>query len=224
MSFSNLIKSKERVIDKGEVFTNFREINAMLNMVGNEARRIDSKVLEPACGNGNFVAEILNRKLVTVKQTATPKNRKTPSIKDYERLSVIAISCIYGIDIMMDNILECRKRLFAIWYDTFKKDTAKIPDNKLKSSVAFIIEHNIQCGNTISMKQVNEKAEDTKFPIVISEWSFVVGDKMQRRDYRFDELVGKKLPNSELSEAYIKNEKNYIREYIADYRELYVYA
>ena len=74
------------------------------------------------------------------------------------------------------------------------------------------------------MKQVNEKAEDTKFPIVISEWSFVVGDKMQRRDYRFDELVGKKLPNSELSEAYIKNEKNYIREYIADYRELYVYA
>ena len=143
MTDTNLIKSKERVIDKGEVFTNFREINAMLNMVGNEARRIDSKVLEPACGNGNFVAEILNRKLVTVKQTATPKNRKTPSIKDYERLSVIAISCIYGIDIMMDNILECRKRLFAIWYDTFKKDTAKIPDNKLKSSVAFIIEHNI---------------------------------------------------------------------------------
>ena len=218
------IKSKQRVADKGEVFTNPREVNAMLDMVKNESKRIDSRVLEPACGNGNFVTEVLRRKLSTVKKTSTPKGRRTPSVKDYERLSVLAVACIYGIDIMMDNIIECRKRLYDIWLETFKKDTKKEPDRQLCDAVTFILTRNIQCGNTLSMKQVNEKAEDIDLPIIIAEWQFVMGDQMQRKDFRYDELVGEKLPNSELSEDYIKNERNYLRGYIADYREVQLYA
>lgn len=60
------VKSKQRVADHGEVFTNPREVNAMLDMVKQETERIDSRFLEPACGNGNFLAEVLRRKLAVV--------------------------------------------------------------------------------------------------------------------------------------------------------------
>lgn len=57
------IISKKRVADHGEVFTNLREINAMLDLVDNETKRIDSRFLEPACGHGNFLIEVLKRKI-----------------------------------------------------------------------------------------------------------------------------------------------------------------
>ena len=116
---SKQVKSKQRVADHGEVFTNEREVKAMLDMVKDESERIDSRVLEPACGNGNFVTEVLRRKLTTVKKASTPKGRKTVSVPDYEKLSTLAIGCVYGIDIMIDNVVECRKRLFDIWHETF---------------------------------------------------------------------------------------------------------
>ena len=68
------IKSKNRVSYHGEVFTNEQEVNAMLDLVKDETDRIESRFLEPACGNGNFLAEILRRKLVRVKRQYTRNN------------------------------------------------------------------------------------------------------------------------------------------------------
>jgi hypothetical protein len=218
------IKSKDRVKDFGECFTNEREVKAMLDMVKNESERIDSRVLEPACGTGNFAIEVLKRKLKTVKKTSTPKGRKTVSIPDYEKLSTLAVGCVYGIDIMIDNVVECRKRLYDIWYETFKKDCKQEPEKDLCDAITFILTRNILCGNTLSMKQVNEKAQDIDLPIIVSEWGFVMGNQMQRKDYRYDVLVGDKLPNKELSEDYIKNERNYLRGYITNFKEVQKYA
>ena len=104
------IKSRQRVSDFGEVFTSEREVKAMCDLAKDETYRIDSKVLEPACGDGNFLAEILNRKLSTV------ESRYSKNKQDAEMYSVIAVTSLYGIDIQEDNAEECRERLFTIWY------------------------------------------------------------------------------------------------------------
>jgi len=103
------IKSKERVADHGEVFTADREVKAMCDLVKQETERIDSRFLEPACGDGNFLSEILSRKLVIV------KSKYKKSSYDYERNSLLALSSIYGVDILLDNAIACRERLFTIW-------------------------------------------------------------------------------------------------------------
>ncbi len=107
------VKSKQRVADRGEVFTAEREVKAMCDLVKDETERIDSRFLEPACGDGNFLAEILRRKLAVV------KNKYKKSTYDYEMNSVLAVASIYGVDIMHDNVQDCRERLFQIW----NKDT-----------------------------------------------------------------------------------------------------
>ena len=99
------VKSKKRVADYGEVFTNPREVNAMLDLVKQETERIESRFLEPACGTGNFLAEILRRKLAVAKR----RYKRSPS--DYERMSFIAVTSIYGIELLRDNVDECRERL-----------------------------------------------------------------------------------------------------------------
>src|ERR1017187_4607596 len=114
--------SKQRVADHGEVFTAQREVNAMLDLVKQETERIDSRFLEPACGKGNFLVEILERKLSVV-ELRYGKNQL-----DYERYAVLAASSVYGIDILEDNIVECRKRLFGILdlaYTRLFKEAAK---------------------------------------------------------------------------------------------------
>lgn len=98
------VKSRQRVADHGEVFTSEREVNAMLDLVKQETERVDSRFLEPACGNGNFVAEILRRKLVAAKRRATPPKKKKPLPAEYEKQSVIAVASIYGVDLLMDNV------------------------------------------------------------------------------------------------------------------------
>ena len=105
----NQVKSKQRVADHGEVFTAEREVNAMLDLVKNETERIDSRFLEPACGDGNFLAEILRRKLAVVKRKYT----KSPA--DYAKNAILAVSSMYGVDILQDNVEACRKRLFSMW-------------------------------------------------------------------------------------------------------------
>ena len=100
-------KSKERVRDHGEVFTAEREVKAMCDLVKDETERIDSRFLEPACGDGNFLAEILTRKLVVVRK----KYGKSPL--DYEKNAVLAASSIYGVDILQDNVIACRERMFC---------------------------------------------------------------------------------------------------------------
>lgn len=91
------VNSKDRVTNHGEVFTNKREVNAMLDLLKQETERIDSRFLEPACGTGNFLVEILERKLKVV------ETRYKKSQLEYERNAITAISSIYGVDIFEDK-------------------------------------------------------------------------------------------------------------------------
>ena len=124
MDSKNQVKSKQRVTDHGEVYTSEREVNAMLDLVKQETERIDARFLEPACGNGNFLAEVLRRKL-TVVESMYKRNQL-----DFERYTILAISNIYGVDILEDNAQECRERL----YDIFNQRYTKIYRESCKES------------------------------------------------------------------------------------------
>lgn len=174
------VKSKRRVADHGEVFTNEREVNAMLDLVKHETDRIESRFLEPACGNGNFLAEVLRRKLHVVDQ------RYRKSQTDWERYAVIAVSSIYGVDILEDNAQECRERLFKIFderYSALFKDKCK---EECRRSIQFLLGRNILLGDALDFTHPK-----TKQPIVFSEWSAVNGSMLKRRDFMFKFLVEK---------------------------------
>ena len=141
------IKSKERVAEHGEVFTAEREVKAMCDLVKCETERIESRFLEPACGNGNFLAEILNRKLDVV------FNRYGKSIAEYERYSILAVSSLYGVDIMEDNAKECRKRLYNIWNERYTQLWKSQADEKVQAAARFIISRNILYGDALTMKR-----------------------------------------------------------------------
>lgn len=219
------IKSKKRVADHGEVFTAEREVNAMLDLVKSETERIDSRFLEPACGDGNFLAEILRRKLKEVRR----KYRKSPF--DYERNAFLAVSSIYGVDLMMDNVLACRKRLFEIWDKEYKAVCKKETNDQTREAVRFILSRNIVCGNALTLMCVDEAGRDTYKPIVFSEWSFITGTMMQRKDYTFDELLNgdsnKKAPIQEeqlmfdvIDTPEPNPEGKFLAQYITDYRRV----
>jgi len=174
------VKSKKRVTDHGEVFTNDREVNAMLDLVKHETERIDARFLEPACGNGNFLAEVLRRKLTVV------DSRYSKSQFEWERYAVIAVSSIYGVDILEDNAIEYRERLFKIFnerYTSLFKDKCKV---ECRQSVKFLFNKNILWGDALDFTN-----PETKQPIVFSEWSAVNGFMLKRRDYMFKFLVEK---------------------------------
>lgn len=183
------VKSKERVSKHGEVFTSEKDVNAMLDLVKNETLRVDSRFLEPACGDGNFLAEILKRKLAVAKKNAIPPRRKKPELLEYEKQSFIAISSLYGVDLLIDNVESCRARLYKLWKDAFEKNFDKECSESCQKSVRFVLSKNIVCGNALSLKQVDENGKDTCLPIVFSEWSFVTRDKVQRKDFRYDRLL-----------------------------------
>lgn len=183
------VKSKNRVADHGEVFTGEREVNAMLDLVKRETERVDSRFLEPACGDGNFLAEILRRKLEAAKRIAIPPKKKKPLPLEYEKQSVIAIASVYGVDLLMDNVMACRERLFEIWDKEYQTICKKEISEDCRQAVLFILSRNIVCGNALSLKTVDKNSKDTEDPIVFSEWSFVMGNNMQRKDYRFDKLL-----------------------------------
>ncbi|MBP3673226.1 MAG: hypothetical protein J6J18_05300 [Oscillospiraceae bacterium] len=220
------IKSKKRVADHGEVFTAEREVTAMLDLVKPETERVDSRFLEPACGDGNFLAEILQRKLKEVRR----KYRRSPF--DYEKNAVLAISSIYGVDLMMDNVLACRERLFCIWDKEYKAVCKRETNDLAKDAVRFILSRNIVCGNALTLMCVDEEGCDTCSPIVFSEWSFITGTMMQRKDYTFDELLnGDPHPNTPVAENqqtmfdatddYKPDpEGKFLAQYITDYRRV----
>ncbi|WP_273384563.1 SAM-dependent DNA methyltransferase [Enorma phocaeensis] len=176
------VKSRARVQDHGEVFTNEREVNAMLDMVKQETERIDSRFLEPACGDGNFLAEVLRRKLDVV------RTRYRRSLFEYEKYTFVAVGSIYGVDILSDNTQECRERLFDIVENDYLSVCKKSPTPGFLDAIRFVIGKNILCGNALSLKTVDSSGADTDEPIIFCEWS-LVGDKVKRLDYRFDEML-----------------------------------
>ena len=175
---SDQVKSKKRVAEHGEVFTSEREVNAMLDLVKQETERIDSRFLEPACGTGNFLVEILNRKLKIV------KDRYKKSQIEFERNAIIAISSIYGVDILQDNAIECRYRLFEIFDGIYTRLYKTDCKEDCRSSVKFLLNRNILWGDALDFTN-----PETKEPIVFSEWSAIKGSMIKRRDYVFKFLV-----------------------------------
>ena len=232
------VKSRQRVTDHGEVFTAEREVNAMLDLVKQETERVDSRFLEPACGDGNFLAEILRRKLEAAKRRAIPPKKKKPLPLEFEKQSVIAITSIYGVDILMDNVLACRERMYEIWNKEYEAICKNEVNEDCRAAVRFILSRNIVCGNALSLKAVDENGNDTDEPIIFSEWAFVMGTRMQRKDFRFDKLLAgdyqpkardAKQPEEPLSllaalEEKPSDEGEFLTSYIADYRRIQEYG
>jgi hypothetical protein len=182
------VKSKQRVADHGEVLTGKREVNAMLDLVKSETDRIDSRFLEPACGTGNFLTEILERKLRVVEA------RYGKSQLDFERYAILAVSSIYGIDILEDNVQQCRHRLFGIFDLSYLRLFKNKTNDNCRESVRYILERNIIWGDALTLKMVGDNPQ----PIVFSEWSPVNGSMLKRRDFTFhgllDHAAMKELP------------------------------
>lgn len=208
----NQIKSKERVREHGEVFTAEREVKAMCDLVKDETERIDSRFLEPACGDGNFLAEILTRKLAVVRK----KYGKSPL--DYEKNAVLAASSIYGVDILQDNVTACRARMFDIWNREYTAVCKKECDDQTREAVRFILSRNIVCGNALTLKCVGENGNDTDEPIIFSEWAFITGSMLQRSDYTFAELL--EDDNPQLSLLNGSSEGVFRRKYVTHYKKV----
>ena len=206
-------KSKQRVSDHGEVFTAEREVNAMLDLVKQETERIDSRFLEPACGTGNFLIEILRRKLAVV------KSRYKRSPDDYERYAVIAVSSIYGVDLLQDNIDECRSRLYDIFNAEYSAVCKKNANNDTREAIIHILKHNIVCGDALTLKNSDGN------PIIFAEWSAVNGYLLKRRDFAFEELTAQPDENSLFSSSKtIKNDMGqtvFLPQTVAEFRPVH---
>lgn len=183
------IKSRQRVAERGEVFTAEREVNAMLDLVKQETERIDSRFLEPACGNGNFLVEILRRKLEVIRR------QYQKQLGELELQTTIALSSIYGVDIMKDNVEECCQRLLDIvcnWYAEVHPQQ-KAASEKLKATWSYLLHRNILWGDALTLREpVGEKAtiieKQNAKPITFSEWSFI-RDMVIRKDFHLAALV-----------------------------------
>lgn len=171
------IKDKSRVSNFGEVLTSKREVLDMLDLVNTETSRLDSRFLEPACGDGNFLTEVLNSKLDILKKNYS-KNQY-----EFEKFSIQIFTSIYGIDILEDNIISARERLFNQYFDLYNKKFKSNINQKLLDCIKYILKLNLVHADALSLKNV----KNDKF-IIFSEWS-LVNDKMKRRDFEFKNLI-----------------------------------
>jgi hypothetical protein len=170
----NLIKSKQRVADHGEVFTPEWLVDAMLDLVKDETERLDSRFLEPACGSGNFLAKILKRKLATVEV------KYSKSEFDRNHYAILSLMCIYGIELLEDNIAECKANLLEIFAKYLNIDEGDV----MFSCADYVLSQNIVHGDALTMK------DTCGVPITFAEWGYLGKGKFQRRDFRFDVLTG----------------------------------
>lgn len=170
----NLIKSKKRVADHGEVFTPQWLVEAMLDLVKGETERIDSRFLEPACGSGNFLVPVLQRKLAAVEA----KYGKS----DFERrhYALLGLMCIYGIELLVDNIAECRANLLDVFADYLDVDET----DDLYRAGFYVLSQNLVHGDALTMRGTDGA------PIRFAEWGYLGRGKFQRRDFKLDVLIG----------------------------------
>lgn len=185
MKKSSQIKSKERVQKRGEVFTAEREVNAMLDLVADECVRPESRFLEPACGTGNFLVSILERKLRAIRKIYDE------NVNLYERQAIVAIASLYGVEIANDNVQTCRKRLYDVWEKEYM-DVCKEEREGVLDSVKNIIQKNIINGNMLSGMLVCEDGNDTSEPIRFVEWvvdNDEIAYSIQGLSYTLEELM-----------------------------------
>ena len=169
----NLIKSKKRVADHGEVFTPPWLVEKMLDLVRGETERIDSRFLEPACGSGNFLVPVLQRKLAAVEA----KFGRT----DFERrhYALLAVMCTYGIELLADNIIECRANMLEVFADYLNLDET----DEVYLAAYYVVSQNLVHGDALTMRTHDGQA------ITFAEWGYLGRGKYQRRDFRLDVLT-----------------------------------
>jgi N-6 DNA Methylase len=170
----SLIKSKQRVADHGEVFTPMWLVEAMLDLVKDESERINSRFLEPACGSGNFLTHILKRKLAAVEL------KYGKSEFDRSHYALLGLMCIYGIELLTDNIEECHANLLEIFAQYLDIDES----DEVYRAASYVLSQNIVHGDALSMQTNGKK------PISFAEWGYLGKGKYQRRDFLFDVLTG----------------------------------
>src|SRR6266568_8433298 len=169
----NLVKSKHRVADHGEVFTPLWMVEAMLDLVKDETERIDSRFLEPACGSGNFLVRVLQRKLGAV------EIKFGKSEFEKRHYALLALMCIYGIELLADNIAECRANLLEIVAEYLNIDKS----DDLYRAASYVLSQNLVHGDALTMRTHEGQ------PITFAEWGYLGKGKFQRRDFRFDVLT-----------------------------------
>ena len=170
----SLIRTRKRVADHGEVFTPEWMVDAMLDLVKEESERIDSRFLEPACGSGNFLVKVLKRKLCAVEL----KFGKSEFEK--RQYALLGLMCAYGIEILEDNIIECRANMLEVLADYLRIDES----DDLYGAASHVLSLNLIQGDALSMKGYDGA------PITFSEWGYLGKGKFQRRDFRLDVLTG----------------------------------
>ncbi len=177
----SLVKSKQRVADHGEVFTPAWMVEAMLDLVKHETERIDSRFLEQACGDGNFLVQILRRKLAAVEL----KYGKS----DFERrhFALLGVMCIYGIELLPDNIVDCRANLLEI----FAEYLTLAPSDDLYRAALYVLSQNLVHGDALTMRAQHN------LPITFAEWGYLGKGRFQRRDFRYDSLTQSSLYSAE---------------------------
>lgn len=180
-----LVKSRQRVADHGEVFTPRWLVDDMLDLVGPESERVDARFLEPACGSGNFLVRVLERKLATV--------QRVYGRSDFERRhhALHALMCIYGIELLSDNADECRANLLATFTGFVGAD-----DEAARRAARAVLAANIVWGDALAM------TSSTGGPIVFPEWSHLGKGRFQRRDFRFDHLTERASHTGTLFDAF----------------------
>ena len=169
----SLVKSKKRVADHGEVFTPSWMVEDMLNLVKGESERIDSRFLEPACGDGNFLKVVLRRKLATV------ESRYGKSEFERNHYALFSLMCIYGIELLEDNAQQCRKNLQDIFIEYLNVNEGSVWYKAAK----VVLDANIIQGDALTLKTPDDE------PINFPEWGYLGAGKFQRRDFRYDSLT-----------------------------------
>lgn len=169
----NLIKSRQRIADHGEVFTPAWMVEAMLDLVKEESERIDSRFLEPACGSGNFLVRVLQRKLAAVEL------KFGKSEFERKQYALLGLMCTYGIEILADNIAECRANML----DVFAGYLNLTETDEIYLAAFYVLSQNLVHGDALTMLMHNGQ------PIVFAEWGYLGKGKFQRRDFRFEALT-----------------------------------
>mgnify|MGYP001276596405 FL=1 len=179
--------TKSRIELYGEVFTAAKQVEDMLNLVNEETLRIDSRFLEPACGDGNFLIKVLERKMNLIQK------KYLKSQIEFERYSVLALGSLYGVEILQDNLDKCKLRLYDYFLEIYNRCFPKSQNEEFLGSIKFIIDRNILIGDALTMK-----TPDGKNSIIFSEWSFIKGSLLQRSDYTFSDLLAYKPEENSL--------------------------
>lgn len=172
--------SRKRVIDHGEVFTPPGLVNDMLDLVAHECDRVDSRFLEPACGTGNFLAEVLRRRLALV-------DRRHKARTQWEPNALLGLACLYGIELLHDNVNDCRQRLYTLFADHYMARYGKQANPEFLAAARHIVRCNILQGDALKMTTVGDKVLPAR-PLVFTEWSLLGKGQFKRRRYEYRDL------------------------------------